>query len=287
MPIPMPGLAHRAQLKMTPIQTPLPSPVTLTVGRAGPADASRTPMVVAHGLLGTSRNWGSFTSTWAQDRPVLSCDMRNHGASPRDPAMGYLAMAADLAALIKAEGTPAIVLGHSMGGKAAMALALTRPALVAALVVVDIAPLPNPGPGFVDYLDAMMAIDLGGLTKRSDADAALQAVAPEPMIRGFLLQNLVRGPDGFVWSGNLPVLRESMPAILDWPEPLPGLQYGGPVLAIGGADSRYINERGSAAIRQQFPAADIQHIPGAGHWVHADQPRAFGDLIAGFLRQHG
>jgi pimeloyl-ACP methyl ester carboxylesterase len=274
-------------LEMTLLQTPLPSPVALTVNRAGPADEGRTPMVVAHGLLGTSRNWNSFTSTWAQDRPVLCCDMRNHGTSPRDPAMGYLEMAADLAALIEAEGKPGIVLGHSMGGKAAMALALTRPLLVSALVVVDIAPLRNPGPGFVDFLDAMMAINLGGLSKRSDADAALRVAVPDPMIRGFLLQNLVRGPDGFAWAANLPVLRGSMPAILDWPEPLLGLHYAGPVLAIGGAESRYINERGSAAIRQHFPEANIKHVPGAGHWVHADQARAFGDLIAGFFQQHG
>ena len=152
-----------------------------------------TPVVLLHGLLGAGQNFGAVQKALAAEgHRVLALDLRNHGASPHAATMGYAEMAGDVAETLEAEGAwPAAVIGHSMGGKVAMALALARPEGVARLLVADIAPVTYPTPVFTTYVDAMRAIPLRpGLTRR-DADAALAAAVPNPALRGFLLQNLL------------------------------------------------------------------------------------------------
>jgi pimeloyl-ACP methyl ester carboxylesterase len=250
----------------------------LRLDRHGPATG--TPLLIAHGLFGSARNWGVIAKRLAETRPVLAADMRNHGQSPWTSRHGYRDLAADLAAVIRAEGAPADVLGHSMGGKAAMALALTDPALVRRLIVADIAPVAY-GHTQMPLVEAMRGLDLAGVTRRGEADARLAPAVPDPATRAFLLQSLDLGSDPPRWRLNLDTLAAEMPAILGWPD-LPG-RFDGPALFLTGALSDYVRPAQHAAIRARFPAARFVAIDGAGHWLHADRPRDFVAAVEAFL----
>jgi esterase len=245
----------------------------------GPATA-RPPLLIAHGLFGSARNWSAIGKRLALHRQVIAVDMRNHGDSPRSPAHDYPSMAADLAETIAAHGGRADVLGHSMGGKAAMVLALTEPARVNRLIVADVAPVAY-GHSQIEYVRAMQAVDLGAVARRSDADAELARSVPEPSLRAFFLQSLAIRPDGASWKLNLDALDDQMPAIMDFPD-LAG-SFGGPTLFLTGATSTYVRPEHWPRIRALFPAAEHQAIPDAGHWLHADAPGPFIEAVAGFL----
>ncbi len=239
------------------------------------------PLVIAHGLFGSARNWNAVARRFAATRETLVVDMRNHGESFRDPVHSYEAMAADLAATIAAEaGGRADVLGHSMGGKAAMTLALTAPERVDRLIVADIAPV-RYGHSQIGYVRAMEALDLSGVSRRSDADAALAASVPEPGVRAFLIQSLALTPEGAAWKLNLAALGEQMPDIMDFPA-LPG-RFDGPTLFLVGGASDYVRDAHLPAIRARFPAARTEAIPGVGHWLHAEAPEAFVAAAETFL----
>ena len=177
----------------------------------------RPPLVIAHGLFGSARNWSAIGKRLAADRQVIAVDMRNHGDSPRSPDHSYRAMAGDLAETIAEHGGRADVLGHSMGGKAAMVLALTRADAVNRLIVADMAPVAY-SHSQIDYVDAMRGVDLASVSRRSDADAALADAVPEPPLRAFLLQSLSIDPSGAAWKLNLDALADQMPAIMDFPD---------------------------------------------------------------------
>jgi esterase len=245
----------------------------------GPATA-RPPLLIAHGLFGSARNWSAIGKRLALHRQVIAVDMRNHGDSPRSPAHDYPSMAADLAETIAAHGGRADVLGHSMGGKAAMVLALTEPARVNRLIVADVAPVRYEH-SQIEYVRAMQAVDLGAVARRSDADAELARSVPEPSLRAFFLQSLAIRPDGASWKLNLDALDDQMPAIMDFPD-LAG-SFGGPTLFLTGATSTYVRPEHWPRIRALFPAAEHQAIPDAGHWLHADAPGPFIEAVAGFL----
>lgn len=248
-------------------------------------DRTETPLVILHGLFGQRKNWSSLQKQFARARPVVAADLRNHGESPWDAAMDYPAMAEDVAHLIdeKLSGGPALVVGHSMGGKAAMMLALDRPDLVERLVVVDIAPAPTASGGLTPYVEAMRAADLARAERRSDVDAMLKDAVPDPNIRAFLLTNLTSGPDGLSWSPNLEVLAARMDGIEDFPDTDDATPYEGQTLFIAGGKSDYIGPQHQAEIERLFPRAEIETIPEAGHWVHAEAPKPFMELVAGFL----
>lgn len=239
------------------------------------------PLLVLHGLLGRARNWLTVARGLQDRHRVLLADARNHGASPWSDAMTYRALAADAAALIERRaGGRAAVLGHSMGGKAAMALALIRPELVERLIVVDIAPVAY-AHSFAPYVEAMRAVDLGRVEKRADADAALAAAVPDPAMRGFLLQNLEpRGPNSFAWQPNLKVLLRAMGELTGFPEELAGRAYDGPAFCLRGERSPYVTPDGEAALRRCLPRVEIVTVPGAGHWPHAEKPAEFARLLA-------
>ena len=245
----------------------------------GPKTA-RPPLLIAHGLFGSARNWSAVAKRLALHRRVLVVDLRNHGDSPRSPEHGYPALAADLAETIAAHGGRADVLGHSMGGKAAMALALSEPARLRRLIVADIAPVAY-AHSQIAYVHAMQALDLAAVSRRSQADAALAATVPDPAVRGFLLQSLAIGTDSATWKLNLAALAEQMPRITGFPD-LAG-PFPGPTLFLSGATSDYVRPAHWPRIRALFPAARAQAIPGAGHWLHADAPAAFIAAVAGFL----
>jgi len=244
---------------------------------AGTTLGEGPPVVLLHGLFGAAANWGAIQKRLAAHHRVTALDLRNHGASPRGAAMDYASLAADVAETMAA---PAAVLGHSMGGKVAMALALTQPSRVTRLVVADIAPVTYP-PALRGYVAAMQAIPLTASLTRRAADSALAAAVPEPNIRGFLLQNLRFGTSPPQWRLALAELAAGMPEI----EAFPAFttRYEGPTLVLNGGRSGYIRAAHHAAFRALFPAARFATLPEAGHWLHAEQPDQFLALIEPFL----
>ena len=242
------------------------------------------PVVVLHGLLGRGRNWLSIARSLQATYTLHLLDLRNHGASPWSDEMSYAAMARDVAAYIEGEGLERPrLLGHSMGGKAAMTLALTRPELVDRLVVVDIAPVAYPHGGFESYIRAMQAVDPATIARRAEADAALARSVPEPAMRGFLLQNLTTVNGHLAWQPNLGVLLARMKEIVDFPEDLAGHVFNGPAFCIRGERSSYVEPAGVEAWHRHFPAAPVLTVPGAGHWPHAEKPRPFLQLLEPLL----
>jgi esterase len=243
----------------------------------GPAGV---PLLIAHGLFGSARNWGAVAKRLAAGREVVAVDMRNHGASPWDPDHGYPAMAGDLGEAVDALGGRADVLGHSMGGKAAMLLALTRPDAVRRLIVADIAPVAY-GHTQMGLVEAMRQLDLTGVTRRGEADRRLAEAVDDRGVRAFLLQSLVIGEHGPRWALNLEVLGAQMTAIMGFPE-VAG-RFDGPVLVLRGGASDYVGDDRLPAFRALFPDLRVETLEGAGHWLHAEQPDAFADAVARFL----
>ena len=241
---------------------------------------SAPPLLIAHGLFGSARNWGVIARRLSDRREVLAVDMRNHGDSPRFPTQSYADMAADLAGVIAAHGGRADVLGHSMGGKAAMMLALTEGAMVNRLVVADIAPVAY-SHDQTRHITAMRALDLSGLTSRAEADARLAAAVTDPALRAFFLQSLDLRATPPGWRINLDVLEAEMPKIIGWPQ-VAG-HFDGPTLFLSGALSHYVLPDYREAIRTLFPGARFAKLPGAGHWLHAEKPRAFEETVRVFL----
>jgi len=255
----------------------------MTVELARQEAGQGPPLVILHGLFGQARNWAGIAKGLADRRRTIALDLRNHGASPWAEEMDYPAMAADVAAAIEAlpEGAAELV-GHSMGGKAAMLVALQRPELVRRLVVADIAPKAYQRGSLLPYVEAMAAVDPSTAGSRKEVDAALADSVTDPGIRQFLMSNLVRGDGGgFRWTLNLAAIRAAMPALTGWPD-VRG-SYDGPTLFLAGEKSDYVADADLAAIREPFPQAELERVPGAGHWIHAEAPQATLDALRRFL----
>ncbi len=238
------------------------------------------PLLIVHGLFGSGRNWGAIARRMADSRRVVTVDQRNHGDSFRADSHSYADMAGDLAEVIAGQGGAMDVVGHSMGGKAAMVLALSRPGLVNRLVVADIAPVAY-SHSQSHLIDAMEALDLSGVTTRGEADKALALAVPDDATRAFLLQSLDLKAAPPQWRLNLTVLRAEMARITGWPD-VTGT-YEGRTLFLSGADSSYVRPEHRDAIRALFPHARFARIPGAGHWLHAEKPREFEASLRVFL----
>ena len=258
--------------------------VDLSYSDTGPVAGSEPPIIILHGLFGSKRNWGAIAKVLSQSRRVFCLDLRNHGESPWSDRMDYGAMADDVAAFIDGHaGGHADVIGHSMGGKAAMILALYHPDKVRYLTVVDIAPAPSPGT-FIHYIKALKAMDLSRVSSRKEADAQLASTEANPGIRAFLLQNLESDDGGFTWRVNLDVLAARMADLLGFPDP-GARTFGNPTLFIAGGASTYVTPGHHDAINGLFPIADIEIMPGVGHWAHAEAPDLFLSLVQAFLQQ--
>jgi esterase len=232
--------------------------------------AGQVPLLIAHGLFGSGRNWGVIAKRLSNDRTVLAVDMRNHGSSPWSDSHTYADMAEDLAEVIRASGSPMAVLGHSMGGKAAMVLALQHPDLVDSLIIGDIAPV-SYNHDQSRYIEAMQAVDLSRAEKRSDAEAQLADLVDNPTLPAFFTQSLDIKDKR--WRLNLDALADQMPHILGFPE-IEG-RFGRPALFLTGAQSDYVGPQHRDRIKSLFPAARFAKIPDAGHWLHAEKPREF------------
>ncbi len=241
------------------------------------------PLLILHGLFGSSDNWQTLGKRFAEQHTVILVDLRNHGRSPHLPRHTYPEMAEDLESFLDAKRIHrCAVLGHSMGGKAAMQFALFFPERIEKLVVVDMAPRAYSG-GHESILQAMRGLPLASLSSRKEAETQLLQQIPEKDIVRFLMKNLSRSAhNGFEWKFNLDVLYRDYGAILaaveETPEPYPG-----EALFIGGGRSTYIRPQDEADIHRLFPKAEIARIPDAGHWVHAEQPDRLYSRVRAFL----
>ncbi|MES9843521.1 MAG: alpha/beta fold hydrolase [Candidatus Sedimenticola sp. PURPLELP] len=243
----------------------------------------RPSLVLLHGLLGSSSNWHSIARNLEKDFHLLVPDLRNHGRSPHDPEAGYVALAMDVLALIDDQGFDSVVLvGHSMGGKAAMWLSLDQPDLVAGLVVVDVSPVQYPN-RFGTILNGLNGIDLDCIDNREEADRQLAPVLDQKALRQYLLQNLVQEDGGWRWRVNLDAITSSMDKIVDFPDIPDSSQYLGPVQFIYGGNSDYVLPEHEKFIRDAFPFARLRSIPGAGHWVYSEKPDLFLQALNSFL----
>ena len=245
----------------------------------GASTGNQPALIIAHGLFGSGRNWGVIAKRLADSRRVITPDMRNHGTSPRAPTQSYPDMAGDLADLIEAIGGPVDLCGHSMGGKTAMALALTRPDLIRHLIIADIAPVPYTHTQAM-FIDAMRRVDLTRLTRRSDAEAQLAEAGVEPALQSFFTQSL--DVPNKAWRLNLDVLETEMDKIIGWPDHLQG-PFEGRTLFLSGGASDYVRPEHRTRIRSLFPTARFAKLPGAGHWLHAEKPREFEAAVRTFL----
>ena len=241
-------------------------------------------LVILPGLLGSSANWQSIAKRMGQSRTVYALDMRNHGQSPWADSMNYHVMAEDVAEFISGlPRTRVHLLGHSMGGKAAMRLAFEQPELLESLIVADIAPVSYTH-DFDELIEPMLALNLPKLQSRSDADAELQRTVDNPGIRAFLLHNLHfdKALEQYTWRPNLKVLLDNIDEITGF-DLQPWDRYAGPALFIYGGISDYVTSANREIIRQHFPAASFHALEKAGHWLHAEQPQAFIKSSEAFL----
>ena len=246
-------------------------------------------VVFLHGLFGQGRNWTTVAKALSDSARVSLVDLPNHGRSAWTEKFSYPGMADLLADLLTADGggEAYAVVGHSMGGKVAMALALRHRRLVDRLCVSDVSPVARPATGFERYVEGLRSIDLATLPDRAAADAQLTPHVPDPAIRGFLLQNLRRDhppSGGWRWQMNLALLGDHLAEMGDWPD-LGTEPYPGPVLWLAGENSSYIQPEHAPVMRALFPRVQLVTVKGAGHWLHSDQPAVFEAIMRRFLQQ--
>lgn len=240
------------------------------------------PLIILHGLFGSSDNWMTIGRKLAETFKVYLVDQRNHGDSPHSDTHNYEVMASDLKEFIEARKIKQPhIMGHSMGGKTAMQFAVENPDLFDQLIVVDIAPKAYPV-HHGTILKGLKSINLSELNSRTDADKALAEYVPEKGVRQFLLKNLSRDDDkNFTWKINLPVIEDSIETIGQGLEKKLTTEKN--VLFIGGANSDYIRSEDHITIINFFPNATVKMIDGAGHWIHAEKPDEFLEIVEGFL----
>lgn len=238
-------------------------------------------LLFLHGLFGSGDNLRGLGRSFENRFTVVYPDLPNHGDSPHSEDVGYGALAASVAGLIESERlAPAVVAGHSMGGKVAMRLALDRPGLVRALVVLDMAPR-RYDPSHASIMEAMSSLPVDEIESRANADRLLADAIPSKSVRSFLLKNLVKEGDSYRWRLNLPVIRREYETILGWEG---SGSFEGPALFVGGSESNYLKpDRDGDLVRGLFPRARIEMLAGAGHWIHSERPEEVRSLVDSFL----
>lgn len=238
------------------------------------------PLILLHGLFGSSDNWGTIAKHFSQDHQVICVDLRNHGRSPHSDSQSYTDMADDLLALCDALNLDRIhLLGHSLGGKVAMQFATRHSDRLQKLIVVDMA-MRAYADAHTYLIDAMMAIDLTTLQSRSEVDKALHSSIPQAMVRQFLLMNLIKSNSKLAWRINLAALKSNYPSLQK--AVCENAYYEKPCLFIRGEYSDYVQDVDAEHIKTNFINAQFASMP-TGHWVHAEQPQAFIDVVSRFL----
>lgn len=248
----------------------------LNVNEFGAATAPA--LMIVHGLYGSARNWGVIAKRLSDSFRVYTVDLRNHGFSPHTDTHSYPEMAADLAETIDNLGGPMQLVGHSMGGKAVMTLALTRPDIVSRMIIADIAPVTYTH-SQLPFIHAMKAVDLTKVARRSDAEAQLAELGVEPALCSFFTQSLDLAEKR--WRLNLETLENDTDKIMSFPQ-LDG-PFESPTLFLSGATSEYVQPEHRTLIKTLFPRAKFAKLRGAGHWLHADKPREFEAAVRSFF----
>jgi esterase len=242
------------------------------------------PLIILHGLFGSLENWHSISPNLAANFQVFAVDQRNHGRSPHTADMSYQLMAEDLKEFLSGQHLSAVnLLGHSMGGKTAMAFAITYPDMVERLIVVDMATRAYPA-HHRQILKALLSLDLGSCKSRAEMESQLAPAIPDLAVRRFLLKNVKRDQAGaFYWQMNLPAIEANYARLS---EAVTGQRpFEGPALFIRGGRSNYIRGEDMTSIRKLFPRVEFCEIADAGHWVHAEKPEAFLRKVREFLKQ--
>jgi esterase len=256
------------------------------------------PLLILHGLYGSSDNWHSIGTELAKKFEVYLIDMRNHGRSPHSNEHNYLALQNDVLEFYTSNNIKkAIIIGHSMGGKTAMQFALLHPDLVEKLIIVDIAPksytsllnFQSQALIHLNIMQAFLSVDISKMKSREDLEAEFANYVTDKQTRLFLLKNAVRTDDGFKWKLNIEGLSNALPRILESIE-LKKTDFSNdiniPTLFIKGEKSDYIIDSDIQEIKRIFPKADLVTIFDAGHWVHAEQPELFLKTIGYFLDEN-
>ena len=239
------------------------------------------PMIILHGLFGSSGNWRSIARRFADRRSVICLDLRNHGKSPWAREMDYETMASDVANFIQQHSLKKpILVGHSMGGKTVMKMLLNNLVPVSKAIVLDIAPV-GYAHDHLELLDAMRNTSIRDAANRSDVDQLLARSIEDPSLRAFLAQNAVRSGDGFQWRVNLNSIHTNMSKLLDFDRK--DKVSSTPTLFLGGGESDYMLPKYHQEIRTAFPKAQIDMLDGAGHWLHAEKPTELIERMSGFL----
>lgn len=241
------------------------------------------PIVILHGFFASSRNWRQIARKLGEKYHVFVPDIRNHGSSPHTVLMDYPHIAADVADFMDRQGLQsAALIGHSMGGKAAMWFALHYPGRVDNLIIVDIAPV-SYRHSFDDLIAAMMGLPLEDLSNRKQAEDWLSEAIPDQGFRQFLLQNLVLSEGEYAWKIDLENFKRNAPNIISFPEINSHQAFSAKVLFITGAESQYILPDYVDAVYMLFPSAILEKVADAGHWVHAQAPQAFIKIVEDYL----
>lgn len=242
------------------------------------------PVLILHGLFGSSRNWSAFARKLAGQYQVITVDLRNHGNSEHTDSMTYTEMAADIRRVLELCGLKrASLIGHSMGGKAAMVFALYHRAMLDKLVVLDITPASYRN-NFRTILETLEELPLSELASRKQADKLLAGKINDTSLRLFLLTNLVKTNDGFRWRINITALKANLDAIGSFPALQTVAPYSGPALFLGGGDSGYLRPEHHPAIKQYFTNAKIDYVDNTGHWLHIEQPDTVLSRITAFFQ---
>ena len=242
------------------------------------------PIILIHGLFGDLDNLKSISRSLTDRYAVVNLDVRNHGQSPHCDSMSYTQMATDVMAIAEREGFDSFhLLGHSMGGKIAMEIALRYPSRVSSLIVADIAPVAYDA-RHSSIIEALSEIDVDALKSRQHADELLAARIKTKGVRQFLLKNLRKDGDRWFWRFNLDALRTNYDTLIG--APTSDGQYTGPVLFIRGEKSDYVTQEHTQAIANRFPLAKPVTIADTGHWLHAEKPHEFNQLVSDFLEQY-
>lgn len=237
-------------------------------------------VLLLHGLFGSGDNLGALAKSLMADFRVVQVDLRNHGRSPHCETMSFAAMAADIALLQDTLGIACShVLGHSLGGRVAMQLALSQPSRVTSLVIADIAPVQY-APHHVNILNALRSLNFDGVANRGEVETQLMSSIPDLGTRQFLLKSLYKDGEDWRWRFNLPVLEASYPSITQAQQ---GKPFTKPTLFIKGGASAYIQPQYEDAMRALFPNFSLKTIADAGHWLHGEKPAEFNALVREFL----
>ena len=244
-------------------------------------------LVILHGLFGSGNNWRSFAKKLSKDFRISLVDLRNHGKSPNSEEMDYIVMLEDVLLFLEQKTADSVsVLGHSMGGKTAMQLALRHPQKIKNLIVGDISPVVYAnGDGHRSYLKAMNSIPLTRGLARTEIDELLSKSIPESTIRTFLLTNLEIRSSQSNWKINLKALEENLSDLMDFPIDPKMLPFNGNSLFIAGNNSNYIQNQHQPVLQQWFPKHRLVRLKNCGHWIHIDQPEALIKTLKYFLSE--